>query len=231
MIEIKGNKIIDLTHTLYHDMPGWPTHPLLSISQLKQINIDGYNVKQLTINTHHGTHFDAPAHMIENGTTLDKVELSKFIGSGIVVNLSYKKDGEAIERDDLNAFSINSDDIVMLYTGWSNYRGFNQKYLYRWPYLGVSGAKYLAEKNIKLIGIDTLSIGAWGGKTAVANPIADTAKDVHEVLLGKNILILEEVANLDQILGKEKEVRAYFVILPLKIKDSDGSPARAIAIL
>jgi len=28
MIEIKGNKIIDLTYTLYHDMPGWPTNPI-----------------------------------------------------------------------------------------------------------------------------------------------------------------------------------------------------------
>jgi len=231
MIEIKGTKIIDLTHTLYHDMPGWPTHPILSVSQLKQINIDGYNVKQLIINTHHGTHIDAPAHMLENGLTLDKVDLNKFVGSGVVLNLSYKKEGEAIEKDDLSAFSINADDIVMLYTGWSNYRGFNQKYLYEWPYLGVSGAKYLADKNIKLVGIDGLSIGAWGGKTAVANPIADTAKEVHEVLLSKNILILEEVANLDKVLENKKEVRANFIILPLNIKDSDGSPVRAIAIL
>ena len=231
MIEIKGNKIIDLTHTLYHDMPGWPTHPILSISQLKQINIDGYNVKQMIINTHHGTHFDAPAHMIEGGTTLDQIDMNKFVGSGVVLNLSYKKDGEAIEKEDLSKFTVNRDDIVMLYTGWSKYRGFNQKYLYRWPYLGISGAEYLSEKNVTLVGIDTLSIGAWGGKTTVANPIADNAKEVHVTLLSKNIIILEEVANLDQILGEKNEVRAYFIILPLKIKESDGSPARAIAIL
>jgi len=68
-------------------------------------------------------------------------------------------------------------------------------------------------------------------RLAVANPIADTAKEVHEVLLSKNILILEEVANLDKVLENKKEVRANFVILPLNIKDSDGSPVRAIAIL
>jgi len=67
-------------------------------------------------------------------------------------------------------------------------------------------------------------------RLAVANPIADTAKEVHEALLSKNILILEEVANLDKVLENKKEVRANFVILPLNIKDSDGSPVRAIAI-
>ncbi|MGC9208777.1 MAG: cyclase family protein [Nitrososphaeria archaeon] len=231
MIEIKGNKVVDLTHVMYHDMPGWPTHPILSVSQLKQINIDGYNVKQLIINTHHGTHLDAPAHMLENGRTLDNIELDKLMGNGIVINLSHKKDGEAIERDDLSVFSIRRDDIVMLYTGWSNYRGFNVRYLYRWPYLGVSGANYLADIGIKLVGIDGLSIGAWGGRTAVAGPIASSAKEVHKILLGKSILILEEVANLDQVLEGGKEKRAYFIILPLKIKDSDGAPVRAIAIL
>ncbi|MGC8621842.1 MAG: cyclase family protein [Caldisphaera sp.] len=231
MINITGCKILDLTHEFYHGMPGWPTHPILEVNQLKILNIDGYNVKQLIMNTHHGTHVDAAAHMIEDGKTLDQYPLEKFMGEGVVVKITNKNDGEGITDDDLKKFTILNGDMVYLYTGWSKFRGFNKKYLYRWPYLLPSGAKYLVERNIKVVGIDGLSIGAWGGNTAASGPVENSAVEVHQILLKQEIIIVEEVANLDQVLGNKLEARAYFIMLPLKIKDSDGSPVRLIAIM
>ena len=231
MIDLKNCEIIDLTHSMYHGMPGWPTHPILSVKPLKILNIDGYNVKELVINTHHGTHLDAPAHMLEDGKTLDQFELSKFFGEGVALDLSYKKDGEGITATDLKKFDIKRGDMVFLYTGWSKFRGFNKKYLYLWPYLTPDGADYLVNLDVKLVGTDGLSIGAWGGSTSVAKPVDSTALEVHQKLLGKEIIIAEEVGNLDKLLKEKNQQRAFFIVLPLKISESDGAPARIVAVL
>jgi len=36
--------------------------------------------------------------MLENGLTLDKVDLNKFVGSGVVLNLGYKKEGKLSKK-------------------------------------------------------------------------------------------------------------------------------------
>jgi len=46
------------------------------------------------------------------------------------------------------------------------------------------------------------------------------------ILLGKDVILVEQVDNLDQI--RKKEV--YFMALPLRIKGLDSSPVRAIVI-
>lgn len=84
-------KVIDLSHEIYNEMPGWPTHPVFRIYSLKNIEIDGYNIKEILMNTHHGTHLDLPVHMIKNGKKLEDYPIDKFIGEGVVINLSHKK--------------------------------------------------------------------------------------------------------------------------------------------
>jgi kynurenine formamidase len=54
----------------------------------------------------------------------------------------------------------------------------------------------------------------------------DELIEVHQILLQAKIVIVESLANLDQI----RQETVYFVALPLKIVDCDGSPVRAIAI-
>jgi arylformamidase len=231
MIDLNKYKLIDLTHEMYDEMPGWPTHPIFKIEQLKIMDTDGYNVKQLIMNTHHGTHMDAPSHMLKEGKTCSEYSIQKFMGNGRVVDLSYKKPREAIEKDDLSNFSIKRGEIVLLYTGWGSKRGWNEEYLYSWPYLDTSGAEYLAEIGISAVGTDGLSIGAWAGSTVVAGPVSKTAIKVHQILLKRDILIFEELANLDYVLNGDKEREAYFIILPLSLRGADGSPVRAIAIV
>ena len=53
-----------------------------------------------------------------------------------------------------------------------------------------------------------------------------TTFSVHKILMPENILIIENLTNLDCINNE------YFIlsILPLKNKDADGSPVRAISI-
>ena len=47
---------------------------------------------------------------------------------------------------------------------------------------------------------------------------------IHDILLGNDILIVENLSSLDKI----KQVKGVYSFLPLKLKDSDGSPIRAV---
>lgn len=233
MIDLKSYDVIDLTNRMYHLMPGWPTHDDFIISYLKKIVVEGYTVRKLSMNTHHGTHIDTECHMIEDGRSLDDYPLTSFMGEGVVLDLSKKNEKSEITDEDLKRFSsaIGKDSIVMLHTGWYKYRKEGSKYLYNWPYVGLSAANYLVNKRIKMVGTEGLSIAGWSGKTGRAQPVTDTAISVHQILLSKGIIIVEEMANLDQILKGRETAEAFFVVLPLKIEHSDGSPVRAIAFV
>ncbi len=84
------------------------------------------------------------------------------------------------------------------------------------PGLGTSAAKYLISKNLNLVGIDSPSIDL--GK----NP----KFEVHHILLKNNILVLENLCNLEKI----HSVFFKLIVLPLKLKNTTGSPVRAVAI-
>jgi len=89
--------------------------------------------------------------------------------------------------------------------------------LYKNPGLSVSAAKYLASKNVSLVGIDSPSIDVG----------IDSKFSVHQIFAKKGILIVENLANLDKI----KSSKFHLVVLPLKLKNATGSPVRAIAFV
>ena len=77
-------------------------------------------------------------------------------------------------------------------------------------------AKYLASKKINLVGIDSPNIDLGNNDSF----------SVHQILSKKDVLIVENLANLNKISTN----RFDFVILPLKLKGATGSPVRAMAI-
>ncbi len=232
-IEIRGSRVVDLTHDMYHGMPSWPTNSRFSVEDAKLMEVDGYRLRDIRMNTHHGTHMDAPSHMLEDGEPISAIDPSRLMGEGVVVDLTHKRDGEPITREDLREFDheIRRGDMLFLHTGWDGLRGINMRYLYMWPYLSVDGAWYLVEKGVSLVATEAMSIGGWGDRTARMGPLTDTGTEVHRVLLSHGILIIEEVANLGEVLRGRRSARAYFVALPMKLRGLDGAPTRVIAIL
>jgi kynurenine formamidase len=217
MMKIK--KVIDLSHPIYHNCPSWPDFPLIKISRLKILPKDGCNVELINnYNLHIGTHIDAPLHQIEEGKSIDEIPLEELMGEGVVVDLSYKKENESVTSSDLDKYSnvLHEKDILLLFFNWSKYRGFNKKYLYEYPHLDASGAKWIVKKKVKAVGCDTLSIASRYDE------------EVHKILLGNNILIIEELNNLDQLKDKD---RVFLCFLPINFKGCGGAPCRAVAIL
>ncbi len=84
------------------------------------------------------------------------------------------------------------------------------------PGLSESAATYLVSKKINLVGIDSPSIDLGQDKNF----------KVHKIFAKNNILIVENLSNLNKIISKQ----FHFIILPLKLKNTTGSPVRALAI-
>ncbi|HKK82957.1 MAG TPA: cyclase family protein [Atribacterota bacterium] len=209
-------QIIDLSHDIYSDMPIYPEDESPSFEKVATIAKEGYRETEITLYSHTGTHIDAPGHMLEQGNFLENIEIDSFLGKAIILNFDNRKN-PLINLDSLKQHQdkINKVEFVIINTGWGAYWGQNQ-YYENYPYLGNEAAEWLSEFNLKGIGIDTISIDRSDTNNFI----------VHKTLLAKNIIIIENLTNLGSVQND------YFMlsVLPLKYKNADGSPVRAIAI-
>jgi len=87
----------------------------------------------------------------------------------------------------------------------------NKDYLALTP----DAAQYLAEKKIRTLGIDYLSI----------DPADTTDFAVHKIILGNGIAVLEGL-----VLDGVPEGTYTLSALPLKLQNGNGSPVRAVLI-
>ena len=213
-------KIIDLTLAVSDKIPTFPGSPQPSFIPWENVKEDGYNLELLFLSTHTGTHMDAPYHFLEKGAKIHEISLKKLVSEAVLIK-SKKKGGESITKIDIQKFEkkhgkIASFSSVIFYTGWQ--KNLQKKYYFtKNPGLSVSAAKYLASKKINLVGVDSPSIDL--GK--------DSKFSVHQIFAKKGILIVENLANLEKI----KSSKFHLVVLPLKLKNTTGSPVRAIAFV
>lgn len=160
------------------------------------------HIMRIIMETHSGTHFDAPYHMIADGRKADEVELEKFLGSATVVEI----DGASIGSADIPE---QHQDIVLFKTKNSGLYG---KFDSNFTYLSPEGAERLLHDRIKLVGIDYLSIEKFGSPEPL----------VHRKLLGNGVVIVEGLYLKDVPPGDYE-----FICLPLKMSQ-DGAPCRAV---
>src|SRR5690606_15876633 len=103
-------------------------------------------------------------------------------------------------------------DRILFRTHNSETEWEHQPFKEDYVYLSTAAARFLAEKKIHCVGIDYLSLG---GK--------ENGTQVHKLMLGNAIIIIEGL-KLKNIAPGPYEM----ICLPLKIKGSDGAPARVI---
>jgi len=203
-------KIIDLTMPLDNATPVYPGDPLPQINQIATIEEQGWNELSLKFNSHCGTHIDAPYHMLADGKKLDEFPIDSFIGSAIVVDGRKRNEKNEIVA---GLKQIKAIDFVFFCTGHVKNR-YSQKYFENNPVISTKTAQELIEKKIKIAGIDSY--------TPDNEPF-----ETHKLLFKHQIRIVENLVNLEQLIGKKFEC----TILPLNIKNADGAPCRVIAIL
>lgn len=210
-------EIIDLTHTVTPGMPLYPGTKPPGLTTLCTIKKDGFTEKRISISSHTGTHMDAPAHIIPGGATLDQWTVNRFAGGAAVVDVTDLKTPHIrLEELKRHEASIKESEFVLLHTGWSRYWGEPQ-YFKEYPVLTPEAARWLADFQLKGVGMDTIS----------ADEPDSAALPVHNILLGAGAAIIENLVHLEQL----PQTGFTFCCFPLKMEDAEASPVRAVVIL
>ena len=118
-------------------------------------------------------------------------------------------------RLQLHASEIEAADFLLFYTGWEKYWG-SEQYFSPFPVLSLEAAEYLAAFPLKGVGTDAISI----------DPMDTVDYPVHKILLGAGFVNTENLCNLASLVGKTFP----YATLPLRFKNADGSPVRAVAM-
>jgi len=164
------------------------------------------NVSRLDLGVHTGTHVDAPVHFIDGAAGTESLDLETLIGPASVVDattVSGDLDAEALAELALPA------DLTRVLFKTSNSRLWNRDSFSRdFVRLTGSGARFLIESGVSLVGIDYLSIGD---------------AEAHQELLGAGVTALEGL-DLREVDPGDYEL----ICLPLRLEGSDGAPARVI---
>ncbi|MDD2216263.1 MAG: cyclase family protein [Eubacteriales bacterium] len=212
-------RVVDLTQLISEDMPVFPGTEQPKLQEANTIEVDGFRETLLIMYSHTGTHMDTPGHIVVGATTLDEMPAGNFVGKAVVVDCTdLKGDNALIDMSYINKNrkKIDEAEFVLFNTGWNKKWG-TPNYFGRFPVIDSEVTDYLIGNNKKGIGVDVISI----------EPIDASDLPVHHRILGKEMVIVENLMNLE-LLGDDLFT---FCALPLKFKNSDGAPVRAIAIL
>ena len=202
---------IDVSVPLRDGMPAWPGDPPVQIGRHEDMSKGGdANVTALSLGAHTGTHMDAPVHFLADGVAIETLDLSATMGRARVIEIG---DPVAIRREEIQAAEIVRGERILFKTRNSSYAWSSESFVEDFVGISPDAAEYLAEIGVRTVGIDYLSVAAFGGDAA----------GVHRALLSAGVWIIE---GLD--LAGVAEGSFELICLPLRIPGSDGAPARAL---
>jgi arylformamidase len=203
-------KLIDVSVPLDANLPTYPGNTPYTLEPIHRIaQGDTSNVSTLHLGAHAGTHVDAPRHFFDDGPGADALPLELLIGRARVIELTTRR---GITADDLAASKLSEDVRVLIKTHNSRLWGTPE---FHTDFIGVteSGARYLLDHGIKVVGVDYLSVEEYKKPGAPA----------HRTLLGSGIIVIEGL-NLRDV---DPGVYEMFC-LPLRVAGADGAPARVV---
>jgi arylformamidase len=208
-------QIFDVSVAIGHATPTYPGDPGIRFEQWTALDKgDSANVTMLHFGAHTATHVDAPAHFIAGASGVDKMSLDALIGIATVVEIP--NDVIAIEPQHIPLDSLRGVTRVLFKTRnsdfWSDTSGgFRTDF----TYLSPAAAQVLVDAEVRLVGIDYLSVEKYNS----------TDFQTHTILLERGVVIIEGL-NLSNVAPGEYEL----MCLPLKLAagTGDGAPARAV---
>ena len=206
-------KIYDITFPISENVPVYEGDPKVKIDVTASLEKgDAANVTGLCFGAHTATHVDAPNHFIDGTRKVHELDLHKLIGDCRVLEL----DESVLAIEPKHIENLENVERILFKTRNSQFwnepeKGFRKDFTYITP----EAAQVLADAEIKLVGIDYLSVEKFGAESF----------DTHITLLEKEIVIVEGL-DLREIPAGDYEL----ICLPLKVisKTGDGAPARTV---
>ena len=201
-------KYHDISRPIYTGMPTWPGDTTAEFKLVATIpQGSSCNIGRLHVSVHTGTHGDAPFHYNQRGAKMDEVPVETYVGPARVVDI---RGHATITTALLAAHDFSATPRVLFKSdSWPDPAVFPPD----WPLLAADAPAWLGARGVKLVGFDVPSVDHR------------TSKDlpIHHALDAAGLVILE---NLD--LRAVAPGVYELIALPLKIKDGDGSPIRAV---
>lgn len=226
------SKVADLTHTLGPDFPTFFGQQQFFPDKKFSFDKDGFNLFELRVNEHTGTHIDAPLHFSADGQSVDEIPVENLVVPLCVVDIKAKAAENAdaqVTPDDLKAWIAANGPIpdkacVAMNSGWQahmstdKFRNADADGKMHFPGFHVEAVKMLMEESGAVgIAVDTLSLDF--------GPSPDFA--VHYAWLPSNRWGIECIANLDMLPAKG----ATLIAGAPKHKGGSGGPLRVLAMV
>jgi len=216
-------RFIDLTAELAHGMVRHPAPhlPPVEMTPVATHAKDKRSVHRVSFGTHVSTHLDAPAHAIEGGATIDEIPIDVFCGTAALIRFDDATKERPIDVAQLERAHglLARSRRVVLETGWARKQWGTAEYFTQGPFLTRDASKFLAQFDIALLGMDFPNVDC----DAETRPGIQAPN--HGILLGKGLVLLENLLHLEQIETPEFEL----IALPLKLIGGDGCPCRVVA--
>ncbi|MCL5962650.1 MAG: cyclase family protein [Chloroflexi bacterium] len=144
--------IVDLTIPMFPGMSRPAVIRDFEVAHMATVTKDGFDVSEISMSTHTGTHFDAPMHFVATGIPVDEVGLETVVGEAVILDFTRLEPRHEITDTDLQSFAdrIRPKDIVLLHTGSDKWLD-KPEYCTEYPYLGPSAARWLVEKGVSAV--------------------------------------------------------------------------------
>lgn len=211
-------RFLDLSLPLYDNCPGIPDVEPPHLRMLVNAVAGGWNLERLDTALHWGTHMDSPYHQGLQ-PTMDAYTPDRLVGRAVAVDCFGAEPGLALGPEHLAsvAADLGADAVLLLCAGWWRRRGWSPDYIDGAPRLSLEGARWLAARGVRGIGVEGFSVGGR----------SDENYAVHRVLLERGVWIAEGL-RLDRELLPP--ARWQVIALPILVRQSSGAPARVIAV-
>jgi len=196
---------IDISQPLRAGIAVWPGDPEFTSGGSSSIpSGDAYNVGQMSLGLHTGTHAESPLHFERHGLDIAACPLELFIGPALVVLANARL---VIDLSFVQQFDI-LPERLLLKTGTGVERGWHEEF----AHLEGDAALFLASRGVRLLGIDSPSVDAARSTTWPA----------HRALARSGVVVLENLC-LEAVQAGWYEL----VALPLNLPGMEASPVRA----
>ena len=206
--------IIDLSPTLSPETPVWPGDPAVRLTRPASLaRGDAFTLTELAMSAHTGSHVDAPAHYVRGGAGVDAMPLDALVGPALVIDTG---DADLITAGVLAGLDIPPGTERLLFRTKNSARWLMASPDFHTDFVAIAadGAQWLVAQGVRLVGMDYYSVAPY-----------DALAPTHQILLRAGVVIVEGL-NLIPV----RPGPYTFICLPLKLKDADGAPARAILI-
>lgn len=221
----------DMTHELHPDFPTYFGAQQLWMDQKFNYAEHKFNLFEIRINEHTGTHMDAPLHFSADGKSVAEIPVESLVVPLAVIDIREKASANAdaqVTPDDIKAWIAANGPLpknccVAMNSGWdahvatAKFRNADDNKVMHFPGFHIEAAQMLIEDGNAIgIAADTLSLDF--------GPSPDFA--THYGWLPTGRWGLECIANL----GAMPAAGATLIVGAPKIRGGTGGPSRVFAM-